>query len=54
MHSRVWRIDVVDRHSALNASQCKTCRLVLLVLKYGNTAVLKHKKMQIRRHAEVV
>ena len=40
INSRVGRIDVVDRHSAFNASKCKTCRFVLLVLEYGNTAVL--------------
>lgn len=41
LNSRVWRVDIVDGHSALNASQCKACGLVLLVLEYGNTAVLQ-------------
>lgn len=31
----------MNGHSTLDASQCKTCRFVLLVLKYGNTAVLQ-------------
>lgn len=31
----------MDGHSALDASQSKARRLVLLVLKYGNTAVLQ-------------
>lgn len=44
LHSRVWRVDVMNRHSALNASKCKTCGLVLLVLEYGDTTVLRDKR----------
>lgn len=39
-YSRVWRVDIMDSHSTLNASQCKACGFVLLVLEYGNTAML--------------
>lgn len=31
----------MNGHLTPDASQCKTCRFVLLVLKYGNTAVLQ-------------
>lgn len=40
-YSRVWGVDIVNGHSTLDASQSKTCRFVLLVLKYGNTSVLQ-------------
>lgn len=40
----------MDGHTALNASQCKAGGLVLLVLEYGNTAVLQDqgKEMCVR------
>lgn len=46
-YSRVWRVDVVDGHSTLNTSQRKTCGFVLLVLKYGDTAVLQNQARDI-------
>lgn len=44
---RVWRVDVVDGHSTLNTSQRKTGGFVLLVLKYGHTAVLQNQARDI-------
>lgn len=48
-HSRVWRVDIVDGHTSLDASQCKASRFVLFVLKYGNTAVLHDRKKRIHK-----
>lgn len=45
-HSRVWRVDIVDGHTSLDASQCKASRFVLFVLKYGNAAVLHDRKKE--------
>lgn len=37
----------MDGHSALNASQCKACRLVLLVLEYGDATVLQDRGRKV-------
>lgn len=39
-YSRIWRINIVNGHSPLNAAKCKASGLVLLVLEDGHTTVL--------------
>ena len=39
-HLRIWGVDVVDSNSPLDASQGKTCRLVLFVFKNSHTSML--------------
>lgn len=39
----------MDGHSTLNTSQRKTCGFVLLVLKYGDTAVLQNQARDINK-----
>lgn len=40
-HLRIRGVDVVNGNSPLNASQGKTCRLVLFVFKNSHTAMLQ-------------
>lgn len=40
----------MDGHSTLNTSQRKTCGFVLLVLKYGDTAVLQNQDRNRHRN----
>lgn len=40
-HLRVWRVDVVNGNSSLNAPQSKASRLVLFVFKDSHTPMLR-------------
>jgi hypothetical protein len=42
-HLRIWRVDVVNGNSPLNAAQSKPSRLVLFVFKNSHTPMLRLK-----------